>query len=365
MKEGKIFLISQEGENLIPMTETMYSAEDILQALLVQYPDLLPGDQITPESPRRWLLVAREMGVPGAEHETGRWSLDHLFLDQDGIPTFVECKRSSDTRGRREVVAQMLDYAANGIQYWGMDRLRQAAAETAERQGRFLDEQVQALLEAEEDTDIESFWNSVEQNLQNGRVRLIFVADETPPELRRLVEFLNEKMADVEVLAVEVKQYTGMGQKALVSRVVGATEAARSKKTSAPRRRITRQEFMSQLPPGLVGLFERIFEEVAARGHAIEWRTKYVSIRAYFSSVGRHCSFLYALPDGRVQFYFHYLPLDEQESQLLRQKLMEFGLFAPTGEQTLTAKFDESEIDRVWSMVQFVLDEMNEIAGRY
>ena len=32
-KEGKIFLISNESKNLIPMIETQYSAEDVLQAL--------------------------------------------------------------------------------------------------------------------------------------------------------------------------------------------------------------------------------------------------------------------------------------------------------------------------------------------
>src|SRR5690554_4797328 len=104
MAEGKIFLVGHENDDLIPMVESAYTTEEILQVLLVKYPDLLPGDQINPEAPRRWLLVAREMGVPGAEHETGRWSLDHLFLDQDGIPTFVECKRATDTRARREVV---------------------------------------------------------------------------------------------------------------------------------------------------------------------------------------------------------------------------------------------------------------------
>ena len=56
--------------------------------------------------------------------DQNRWSLDHLFLDQEGIPTFVECKRSTDTRARREVVAQMLDYAANGLQYWSMERIQ-------------------------------------------------------------------------------------------------------------------------------------------------------------------------------------------------------------------------------------------------
>jgi hypothetical protein len=40
------------------------------------------------------------------------------FVDQDAVPTFVEVKRSSDTRLRREVVGQMLDYAANASAHW-------------------------------------------------------------------------------------------------------------------------------------------------------------------------------------------------------------------------------------------------------
>lgn len=37
--------------------------------------------------------------------------MDHLFVDQDAIPTLVEVKRSSDTRIRREVVGQLLEYS--------------------------------------------------------------------------------------------------------------------------------------------------------------------------------------------------------------------------------------------------------------
>ena len=40
------------------------------------------------------------------------------------MPTLVEVKRSDDTRIRREVVGQMLDYAANGVVYWPAERLR-------------------------------------------------------------------------------------------------------------------------------------------------------------------------------------------------------------------------------------------------
>jgi hypothetical protein len=55
----------------------------------------------------------------------------------------------------------------------------------------------------------------VETNLQAGRIRLIFVADEIPPGLRRIVEFLNRQMDPTEVVAIEVRQHVGPGLKAL------------------------------------------------------------------------------------------------------------------------------------------------------
>ena len=131
MSEAKIFLHQKEEDSLIELKETEWLRERDLQKFLVKYPDLLPGNQIDPDSPRNWFLVSREMSVPSEEGEKGWWSLDHLFLDQDGIPTFVECKQSSDTRARREVVAQMMDYAANASKYWSVERIRQVASERA------------------------------------------------------------------------------------------------------------------------------------------------------------------------------------------------------------------------------------------
>jgi hypothetical protein len=113
----RIYLKQADG-SLQAMTEAPFAKEDFLQELLARYPDLLAGDQMDVADARRWLLVARELGVPDDEEAADRWSLDHLFLDQDGIPTLVEVKRSSDTRIRREVVGQMLDYAANAVLYW-------------------------------------------------------------------------------------------------------------------------------------------------------------------------------------------------------------------------------------------------------
>jgi len=213
---GQIFNIQDDGR-LVEMNEEPFANEDLFQELLEKYPNLLAGDQFDSASPRRWLLIKREMGVPNEEGGGDRWSLDHLFLDQDGIPSLVEVKRSSDTRIRREVVGQMLDYAANAVVYWPVERIRaefEASTQDAlDRLSDFLGE----------DGDPENFWQQVKTNLQANRIRMLFVADVIPPELKRIVEFLNEITDPTEVLAVEIKHYAGQGLKTLVPRVIGST----------------------------------------------------------------------------------------------------------------------------------------------
>jgi hypothetical protein len=80
-------------------------------------------------------------------------------------------------------------------------------------------------------------------------VRLLFVADQIPPELRRVVEFLNEQMDPAEVLALEVRQFVGPGMKTLVPRVIGQTAAAEERKSggSSARGEIGPDEFFADL----------------------------------------------------------------------------------------------------------------------
>src|SRR5690606_34514383 len=116
--------------------------------------------------PRRWLLIKREQGVPGAMDGPDRWSMDHLFLDQDGIPTIVEVKRSTDTRIRREVVGQMLDYAANGVRYWPAERLRDDLAARLDGTSA-ADAAICRLLDGSgRDETVESYWQQVHANLR-------------------------------------------------------------------------------------------------------------------------------------------------------------------------------------------------------
>jgi hypothetical protein len=129
-----VFVLS-DSQGLTALTPNEFVTEDDFQQLLEKYPALLSGSQLDDGQSRRWLLIKREKSVPAEDGGSGRWSVDHLFVDQDGIPTLVEVKRQSDTRLRREVVGQMLDYAANAIIYWPVEQLQAEFKQRCEANG--------------------------------------------------------------------------------------------------------------------------------------------------------------------------------------------------------------------------------------
>lgn len=214
------FSISDDGR-LVDVSEVAFPSEDTLQELVARHPRLLSGDEGPSGGLTNWLLVAREMGIPSEENQADRWSVDHLFLDREGVPTLVEVKRSSDSRIRREVVGQMLDYAANASIFWPMETIRDSFRTTCDGRSLNPDEVIAEFLGTETEPDL--FWERVKTNLQAGKLRLVFLADELPVELRRVIEFLNRQMDPTEVLGIEIKQYGAEGFQALTSRTIGRT----------------------------------------------------------------------------------------------------------------------------------------------
>lgn len=124
----------------------------------------------------------------------------------------------------------MLDYAANAVVYWPMEMIRAQYEATCQIQGLEGEQVITDFLGPE--SNPEEFWEKLKTNLQAGKVRLVFVADKIPPELQRIVEFLNGQMRLAEVLALEVKQYMGQGLKTLVPKIIGLTAAVQQEKTS-------------------------------------------------------------------------------------------------------------------------------------
>jgi hypothetical protein len=303
---GGIFLLS--GEELVAMHEQPYDSEDLLQTLLAKYPELIASESMGSKSSTGWLLVKREVGVPDSATGGSRWSLDHLFIDDQAVPTLVEVKRSDDTRIRREVVGQMLDYAANGIVYWPAERLRTDFEARCARDG--LDPLDELRSSLGDEVDPERFWDDVEQNLRSGRVRLVFVSDSIPQELRRVIEFLNERMSPTEVLGIEIKQYLGSGGlKTLVPRVVGQTEQARLQKVGGGQTAGVDVEwdyYEQALQPERLAVVREIFArmEAAIADEELPWQPKLKPREIVFQRPGGYnCCGISILKQAPIEFW--------------------------------------------------------------
>jgi len=376
--DDTIFLLTDDKKlQRVPNVE--YETEDLLQALIAEYPELIVGDQIDAEAPPKWLMVAREAGIPDSADGGSRWSVDHLLLDQYGRPTFVEAKRSSNTQIRREIVGQILDYAANAIVYWPGDRIRALATDQFGGT-EALDEHIASFSaiggdESDLDGIVERYWDTVETNLKQGNVRLLFAADSIPRELRRIIEFLNEKMSTVEVLGVEIRQYRGEGISALVPRIVGQTETARDNKTRSPANtagHITKDEFLAAQEGGAHAFWRELIEKAE---HSKEWSTswgKALCIRMWSPKSEMFRSVIYSNAIGaRPHLYVsrEYLNMDyPAETEQLKKDLEALG-FESGGKWAASIKFKDPEsvkkaemgVAKIWEFLEKVKQSGSEI----
>jgi hypothetical protein len=318
---GRIFHLETNG-TLSPLDESAFSLENQLQRLLAEYPDLLPGDQMDPEEPRRFLLIDREVTVTG---DATTWFLDHLFVDQDGTPTLVEVKRGSNPELRRKVLGQMLDYAANAQLGWPPGDLRTRFENRCRRGSLDPAATLRAVLGDELEPD--SFWHGVDDHLRRRELRLLFVTDRMVPELRRVVEFLNEQMASVEVLALEIRQYLGGGHTTLVPTLFGRTLAAEEKKpgTAGKGEHWTRERFFAELEKNKgaeeCAIARELLDWSAEQGAEIWWgRGRQMgSFGPVFLPSGPRIYPFVVWTYGQVELQFQYLaakpPLDRLEER--------------------------------------------------
>ena len=270
----RIYTRAERGR-LEPLEEKPFSTEDELQALIAEHPELLDGEQIRPGDPRRWILISREKGIAETSDASARWAIDHLMIDQDAVPTLAEVKRGSNPEIRRTIVGQMLEYAAHAAQTWTADELRRTFEKSTNERGLDPSHELATLLQADGEADADHFWRDVSTNLAARRLRLLFVADDIPDPLERVVEFLNGQMPGIEVLAVEIKQFRGKSTQTLVPRVIGRTAAPPVKRLL-----LTRESFLD----GFVSdearsVASRLLDVAQESGGTLQWGSSSVSVR--------------------------------------------------------------------------------------
>ena len=211
-----IYLLDQNS-SVHPMTESKYDQEADLQELIMRNPNLVLRDPN--ENGANLFLISREYAIDESADGSNTFSLDLLMLDQSGSPVLAEIQRSTDTRTRREVVAQMLDYASR-VSAWNVDQIR-TGFESCNRE-----------LASAEPYSTDEFWSHVGACLKAERIKLVFVADEIPRSLKALIEFMDRSMTSIEVYGVEIRRYITNGATMISSTVIGETPVTPTSSTS-------------------------------------------------------------------------------------------------------------------------------------
>ena len=323
---ANVYVINSDGSTTA-MTGIRCKSEDLeLQRILELNPNLMPGEQINPTDPRRWLIVKREMPVPNPATGENRWSIDFFFVDQDAKPTFIECKRYSDTRAKREVIGQMFDYAANGHYYWSKNEMREYAEQSLNKNGISLEEEIKRLYPDNIDS-VDEFFQRVEDNLREGIIRLAFFMEESSSELRSIVDFLNKQMELTEVLLIEARQYEYDGIKIVTPILFGYTEEARRVKKELPittdkRRKWDRESFFNdageRLTENEVSSIKKLLDKSRDLGMEISWGTgkskgsfsvkwPHVCVRSIFS----------VYSDGTIMINYGWFNENQEQKELM------------------------------------------------
>ena len=223
---GRIYLLNGDS-TLIAMGELPYDSESLLQKLLRITPTSSPGSRSMPRHQGAGCSLPCA-GLPRRTRRAGRWSLDHLFLDQDAIPTLVEVNEAPTPASGGRSSGRCSTTPPTPL-FTGRSRRSKPGSRARCREDG-----------VDPNADL---WGYLTEG-QDG-VRLLAAGEDEPPggsgppALHRRRDparvaagcgVPRRPDGPAEGLAIEVKQFVGENLKTLVPRVLGQTEAARQKK---------------------------------------------------------------------------------------------------------------------------------------
>ena len=129
--------------------------------------------------------------VLGSEVRLGNGYADILAVEPTGRPAIIEVKLARNPEARKEIVSQVLAYAAflRGMSVEGLEQGLLGKGSAVASSGSILGA-VQAL-DQEGAVDADTFTASLQEYLSQGNFRLVLVLDEISAELERIVAYLD------------------------------------------------------------------------------------------------------------------------------------------------------------------------------
>jgi len=163
-----------------PEGKLRHHDEAFLRDLIHRSPEILPISEIEPifDNARS---ICIELPNPAG-------FADNLLVTPEGGIVLVECKLQRNLQSRREVIAQIMDYAAR-LQAWNFEDL-DAAVRRAELPGKGKPPGLIENFANLDDFDPISFMDAITRNLRRGRMLLLVVGDGIREGLESLAEIV-------------------------------------------------------------------------------------------------------------------------------------------------------------------------------
>ena len=155
--------------------------EGWLQKLIFRFPQLLPVHEIEPGF-SRIVPVCLELPTPAG-------NVDNFYITENGDLIIAECKLWRNPEARREVVAQVIDYA-HGMASWTYTDLQDAVRRSSSIDGGKPPPTLFELIEEAGEIDEAGFVDAVSRNLRLGRLLLLIVGDGIREGVESLSGFL-------------------------------------------------------------------------------------------------------------------------------------------------------------------------------
>ncbi len=203
----KLALRSTKQKEWQMIDRKKYEGEPHLETMLLNNPELIPmGDLDLPSLK----VVISQTGLPGAG------KTDLIGVDENGEIAIIECKLANNRGIKREVIGQVLDYAAHIWQmtYDEFDEL------IKKNKRRPLIELIKDIISAP-DWSEENFKKNIEDNLKSGRFHLLIACDTLDHELKTIIEYLNSGNKFFEIYALEVKYFANNEFDIVAPRIFG------------------------------------------------------------------------------------------------------------------------------------------------
>lgn len=178
-----------------------------LQQLLADNPDLIPTSEFGSDySPL--VCIGREVPVGTGD---SKGYIDNLYVSPSGAIIIVETKLFRNQEARREVVAQIIDYAKE-LQKWDSQKLNQVASDyfykTEGQAANIIDIMANKGYLSLSDEGILN--DSINHNLNNAHFLLFVIGDGIRSGVQQLVQFLNENTSmrfNLALAEMEVYRY--------------------------------------------------------------------------------------------------------------------------------------------------------------